>query len=48
MFHDGYVTPAYRQAGSNHEHGPLVAVRVKVRRPVWAKGKGYGQRFKAK
>jgi len=33
---------------AKHENGPLVRVRVKVRRPVWAKGKGYGQRFKAR
>ncbi len=36
---------ALRCAGTNHEDGPLVKARVKVRRPVWAKGKGYGQRF---
>jgi hypothetical protein len=35
-------------SSSKHENGPSVRVRVKVRRPVWVKGKGYGQRFKAK
>jgi hypothetical protein len=30
---------------AKYENGPLA--RVRVRRPVWAKGEGYGQRFKA-
>jgi len=34
--HDGYVTPAYQQAGTNHENNLL----VKVRKPVSFSVKG--------
>jgi hypothetical protein len=40
--------PHARRVPSKYEDDPLVRVRVKVRRPVWAKGKGYSQGFKAK